>query len=91
MVKEKKVEHIKIMKESGYSNRQIAWLIYKDRSERGQKKVRAILSYITKKALESGSKLAIEGCGYEFPEQNLRFWIATATPTETRTCDIFIM
>lgn len=58
MVKEKKAEHIKIMKEMGYSNRHIAWLIYKDRSEKAQKKVRAILSYIKKKALESGSKQA---------------------------------
>jgi hypothetical protein len=46
------------MKEMGYSNRLIAWLIYRDRSEKAQKKVRAILSYIKKKALESGSKQA---------------------------------
>ena len=64
MIRKKKTEQIigRMKKEMGFSNEQIiAWLIYRDGSEKAQKRVRAILSYMKKKkallndSSESGS------------------------------------
>ena len=59
MVRELKREYIALMKSVGYPTKHIAWIMYRDRSERGQRRVRAMLSYMKKKALlndsESGS------------------------------------
>jgi|GEM_PF-4976319 len=57
MVKYEKGEIIWLMASLGFCAMQIAWAVYRDRSEKGQRKVRAMLSYMKKKALhtESGS------------------------------------
>jgi hypothetical protein len=51
MAREEKGELIADLKEVGLSTKQIALIIYKDRSEEGQKKVRAMLSYMKKKGM----------------------------------------
>lgn len=58
MVRKKKTEVIAELKSTGCSTKQIASMIYKDSSEEGQKKVRAILSKMNRKELEleTGSK-----------------------------------
>lgn len=48
------------MKSVGYPTKHTAWIIYKDRSERGQRKVRAMCSYMKKRTLNEPRKGSVQ-------------------------------
>lgn len=85
MVRHEKGDRIALMKSAGYPIRHIAWVVYGDRSEKGQRKVRAMLSYMKKKAplndAESGSTQQAEHSSWRdiFSELRKRKNLGVAT------------
>lgn len=55
MVKERKRELIASFIRMGLPTRKIAWLVYRDRTERAQRRVRAFYYYLKRKGLLSGT------------------------------------